>query len=79
MFKSYTAARLASSKPKKCKRCGLKNEKLQGYCASCLKTDVPEIQTIVELHMRESAANSKLGVFFLLVTVVIIILMAVFL
>lgn len=79
MFKSYTAARLTSSKPKKCKRCGIKDEKLQGYCASCLKADEPEIRVIVEQHMRESAANLKLGMFFLLITIVIVILMAVFL
>lgn len=78
MFKSYTAARLAASKPKKCKRCGIKNEKLQGYCADCLSIDSPEMRAIVCKYLAESQANTSLGKVFVIITITIALAMALF-
>ena len=78
MFKSYTAARLASSKPKRCKCCGVKKEKIQGYCSDCLKIDSPEMKAIVSQHANESKANSNLGKIFAFITICIIVAMIMF-
>lgn len=61
MFKNYTAARLASSKSKRCICCDVKEEKIQGYCPECLKIDSPEMKAMMNLHENESQANSNLG------------------
>ena len=79
MFKSYTAARLAASKPKKCKSCGINKEKLQGYCADCLRIDSPEMRAIVSKYVAESQANASLGKIFVIITIVIAVAMALFL
>jgi len=75
MFKNYTIARLVASKPKRCKCCGLREEKIQGYCSECLKIEAPEIKEILENHSNESQANSNLGKVFMLVTIGIIVAM----
>ena len=69
MFKSYTLARLASSKPKRCKCCGVKKEKIQGYCSDCLKIDSPEMKAIVNQHANESKANTALGKIFVVISI----------